>query len=77
MISTKDWNTALGAETHCPNFDPCPLCFGCRNYSTAVLRCEKCENNKKQNICNTKKHTEQALQLMLRFSKSKTIIQDN
>jgi hypothetical protein len=62
----KDWNTALGAEMHCPNFDPCPLCYGCRNYDSSVVKCDKCAENKKKNVCNTELHTEQALMLMLK-----------
>lgn len=71
----KDWNTPLGAKKHCPNFDPCPLCFGCRNYSSAVKRCQECyEDNKKQNICNRELHTETALSMMLKL-KNKTYVQ--
>lgn len=64
----KDWNTPLGAQMNCPNFDPCPLCFGCRSYSSSVNRCKKCyEDNKKQNICNRELHTETALSMMLKL----------
>ena len=72
----KDWNTPLGARLHCPNFDPCPLCYGCRNYDSAVVRCERCyEDNKKSNICNRELHTEEALFMMLKL-KNRTYISE-
>lgn len=53
----KNQNSARGAVVGCPNFSPCPLCYGCRNYSSAFLDCEECLNdNKKFNICNTELH---------------------
>jgi hypothetical protein len=68
----KTWNSALGAEKHCPNFDPCPLCFGCRNYTEKAVRCDKCaEDNYKKNICNTERHTEKALGMMIRQTELK------
>lgn len=70
----KDWNTPLGARLNCPNYDPCPLCYGCRNYDSAVVRCEHCyEKNKKANICKRELHTEEALSMMLKL-KNKTYI---
>lgn len=70
----KSWNTPLGARMHCPNFDPCPLCYGCRNYDSAVVRCESCyEDSAKKNICNRELHTEEALSMMLKL-KNKTYI---
>lgn len=63
----KTWNDALGARNNCPNFDPCPLCFGCRNYTSYVIRCQKCkEDNQKDNLCKRDFHTERALSLMLK-----------
>ena len=64
----KDHNSALGAEIACPRFDPCPLCFGCRNYDSGTVACDKCcDHDFKGNVCNTGKHTEHALNLMLRI----------
>lgn len=63
----KTWNTPLGAQKNCPDFDPCPLCFGCRNYTEYRLKCQECyQDDKKQNLCNRTLHTEKALSLMLK-----------
>lgn len=69
----KNWNSPRGAKIHCPNFDPCPLCYGCRNYDSAVVRCEGCTENAKHDICNREFHSEHNLSLML-TNKSKTRI---
>lgn len=69
----KNWNSARGARINCPNFDPCPLCYGCRNYNSAVVRCDKCLENKKFNICDREFHSEHNLGLMLKH-KNRTYI---
>lgn len=67
MKLNKTINSALGARISCVNFNPCKLCYGCRNYSSAILKCRKCyEDNAKYNICNREKHTDYALNLMIR-----------
>lgn len=74
MIKTP--NSALGARRNCPNFDPCPLCFGCRSYDSAVVKCGLCyEEDRKANICNRELHTEKALAVMLQM-KNKTYIKE-
>lgn len=45
-----------GYKTKCINFQSCPLCYGCRRYSTVDPECIKCATNKKTNICNTDLH---------------------
>lgn len=63
----KTWNTPLGAQKNCPDFDPCPLCFGCRNYTSYRIKCKACaEEDHKKNICKRELHTEKALSLMLK-----------
>lgn len=62
----KTANSSLGAQKNCINFEPCPLCYGCRNYDSADIRCDECYEEKKQNICKTYVHTNKALGLMLR-----------
>ena len=63
----KTINNVHGAEINCQRFDPCPLCYGCRNYDSALVKCDSCYyNNKEYDTCNTTKHTEKALNLMLR-----------
>lgn len=51
---------------NCPDYHACPLCYGCRNYDSAMLRCQKCAEHEKFNICNRKLHTEAALSRMIR-----------
>lgn len=37
---------------NCIGYDPCPLCYGCRNFGR-YIKCEnKCGNNIKLNVCN-------------------------
>ena len=53
---------------YCPDYDPCPLCYGCRAFNPSRVKCQNlCEHdNPKFNICNKEKHTEKALSLMIR-----------
>lgn len=56
MKEAKQPNHVLGKKTNCPNFVQCPICYGCRAYSTADLNCGKCTINKKRDICNVELH---------------------
>lgn len=67
----KNVNSTVGAQKNCINFEPCPLCYGCRNYNSADIRCDECFEDKKMNICRTDIHTISALNMML---KNKEII---
>ena len=51
----------LGNIIRCPRFIQCPLCYGCRAYSTANLDCKQCEANRKRNICNKDLHTDKVI----------------
>lgn len=44
-----------GRQIHCPDFQQCPVCYGCRSYDTKYEECRKCGSDKK-NICNKQKH---------------------
>ena len=58
--------SARGAKIHCPYFNPCPLCYGCRSYNNKFMQCQKCEQiDKKYNICNTNRHKANAINKML------------
>lgn len=51
----------------CPDFNPCPLCYGCRNYDPSYYKCIMiCGGNVKYNTCDTHKHNDKALSLMIR-----------
>lgn len=52
----KQPNHVTGNRFRCPNFKKCPLCYGCRAYSTHDLNCLECVNNKKRDICNKDLH---------------------
>ena len=59
MKSPQD---VYGWQTQCPNFEQCPLCYGCRNYDKNVIKCEvHCGANTKTNVCNTAKHKEKLI----------------
>lgn len=46
----------LGNQIKCLKFSQCPLCYGCRSYSSSDLDCIKCTEDSKKNICNTTLH---------------------
>ena len=53
----KTLNDARGARINCINFQQCPFCYGCRNYTSYDLECQIClQENKKINICKTDVH---------------------
>lgn len=52
-----------GFKKNCPNYEPCPLCYGCRAYDASYYECAQCAKNK-QNICDRKRHTDRALNKM-------------
>lgn len=55
-----------GARSRCPDFDPCPLCYGCRNYSDSYAKCvETCQSHPRD-ACNREKHTDKILAKMIR-----------
>lgn len=59
--------TVQGYINNCAGYDPCPLCFGCRNYGI-YNKCESiCGAEKRKNTCtNTKLHNETNYAKMLR-----------
>ena len=61
----KNRNSARGAQINCINFEMCPLCYGCRNYHAQDPECQKCLKDKKNNLCNTKKHPVQLVHRMV------------
>lgn len=69
-MSIKTKHSALGARKNCPNFYPCPLCYGCRNYDNSSLDCQECaRDNRKANVCKKNKHTSEILQIMINNQK--------
>lgn len=58
----KQPNHVRGNRIKCPKFIQCPLCYGCRAYSTHDLDCIECEKeNKKKNICNKELHKDDVI----------------
>ncbi len=56
-MNAKSPQDVYGWQSQCPNFQQCPLCFGCRNYDRSVIKCvEHCGKDKKTNVCNTERH---------------------
>lgn len=58
-----------GAQHTCINYEPCPLCYGCRSYSSSWYKCRHCEEDVKNNICDTRRHTVKLLSRMIRRQK--------
>lgn len=53
----KTVHDTRGSLIKCVNFQMCPLCYGCRRYSSIDPDCIIClQQNKKMNICNKDLH---------------------
>ena len=63
-LKTKE--SVKGFKINCPNYDPCPLCYGCRAYDPSYYECTTECGGSKRDICNTQKHNDKALNLMIR-----------
>lgn len=48
-----------GYRDNCFYYDPCPICYGCRNYHVyCVSRCDnRCGDDIHKNVCISKFHT--------------------
>lgn len=66
MIKYKTPDSVKGAKIRCPDFNPCPLCYGCRNYDPSYYKCIMTCGGNKNDVCNTSKHNDRALKLMIR-----------
>lgn len=56
-MARKKVEDVRGYAISCINFESCPLCYGCRNFSSQDSECWTCNNeNKKINICKTDIH---------------------
>ena len=56
MNQNKQKSSVMGVKIKCPRFSECPLCYGCRNYSTSHAECAVCGSDMKKNVCNTSLH---------------------
>lgn len=62
----KTVNDVRGARERCINFQSCPLCYGCRRYSSSDSDCQQCLlENKKFNICNKDLHKDDIVAKMI------------
>ena len=76
MQEPKKPSHVRGVRVNCCNFQMCPLCYGCRAYSSSNLECEECaKENHKKNICNVKLHKADAINKLI--SKSVIIVNDS
>ena len=62
----KTWHDVRGWQINCPNYIMCPLCYGCRNYDSSYLKCEKCADDMHNNVCTSKLHTEKNIAKMIK-----------
>ncbi len=66
MQKNKRPEDVRGVRIKCPNFEQCPLCYGCRNFNSKYVKCVTCKfEGQKKNICDTKKHTAPLLSKMI------------
>ena len=62
----KSVQKVYGYIRGCPNFEPCPLCYGCRAYDPKYVACENCRQaGEKYHLCNTAKHKSHLLDKMI------------
>ena len=62
----KSVHDVRGWKERCPNFQSCPLCYGCRRYNSTDPDCLIClQENKKFNICNTDLHKDDVTAKMI------------
>jgi|GEM_PF-1478689 hypothetical protein len=62
----KTVHDVRGSRINCVNFQKCPLCYGCRRYSSIDPECRICLlENKKQNICNVNLHRDEVTAKMI------------
>ena len=65
--SFKTPKDTAGYQGNCPDYDPCPLCYGCRNAGLYPFTCDAlCSGNAKINICNRELHTSANIGRMVR-----------
>lgn len=56
-MKAKTKEDVYGYRENCINFKQCPLCYGCRNYNSASIKCIiNCKPDFKMNICRKDKH---------------------
>lgn len=73
-IKSKEPKDVLGYQINCPDYQQCPLCYGCRSYDPSYYKCVNlCGRNIKHNVCKTDKHKENLLAKMIK----RTIIHIN
>lgn len=66
MMKQKSPHDVYGWQHDCPNFQQCPVCYGCRNYDSSVVKCyERCGGNMKKNVCNTQRHKDNLIAKLL------------
>ena len=66
MGKIKTIHDVRGSRTKCVNYQPCPLCYGCRRYSSIDPECQEClKEDKKKNICNTNLHRDEVTAKMI------------
>ena len=63
-IMNKNKNDVIGYKIQCPEFNQCPICYGCRAYDPSNERCVKLCNSSKHR-CNTARHKADLLSKML------------
>lgn len=69
----KTIHDVRGSRIKCVNFQKCPLCYGCRRYSSIDPQCKICaEENKKLNICNKDLHRDEVTAKMITKENIKT-----
>ena len=65
MKKQKTYKDVLGWQKNCSWYEMCPICYGCRAYDSKYVRCQRCAENMKFNVCDTKKHRSDLVAMMV------------
>lgn len=66
MMKQKTHHDVRGQRINCPDYEMCPLCYGCRAFNPKYAKCITCkEENAKQNLCKTERHRSDLLEKMI------------
>lgn len=62
----KTKTSVSGFINRCPDYEMCPVCYGCRNFNPKYKKClDEC-GTYKEDVCNTKKHRPDLITKLIR-----------
>lgn len=66
MGTQKSPHSVKGWQMNCANYEPCPLCYGCRRFDSKFVKCvNQCGQNERYDTCNGQRHRPALLSRMV------------